>query len=93
MYSFIFAQAGNVCTVNDPFEWVALIALISGAGIFSISTGVAGVAIATTIIDMISTGASAPAIASAVSGQAIAGTGSAEILTSIVVSIKGILGC
>ena len=92
-FSFIFAQVGGACTAHNPFEWVAIIALISGAGIFSISTGVAGVAIATTMVDMISTGASAPAIATAVSGHAIAGTGSIEVLTSILLSIKGILGC
>ena len=45
------------------------------------------------MIDMISTGASVPAIATAVSGHAVAGAGSIEILTSIILSIKGVLGC
>ena len=89
----LFAQLGNTCTPPNPFEWVMIVGLITGAGIFTISTGVAGFALAATMIDLISTGASVPTIATAVSGQAAAGAGSVEILTSIIVSIKGILGC
>ena len=39
--SFLFAQAGDVCTPPNPFEWIAIIALISGAGILSVVTGTA----------------------------------------------------
>ena len=90
---FLMAETGASCTTTNPFELIAIIGLVTGAGIFTVSTGVAGFALAMTMVDMISTGASVPAIATAVSGQAAAGAGSIEILTSIIVSIKGILGC
>lgn len=92
-FGLIFAQVGSVCTAPNPFEWVAIIALVTGAGIASISTGAAGIALAMTIVEMISTGSSVPTIATAVSVHTATGVGSLEILTSIIISIKGILGC
>ncbi|MGL6340203.1 MAG: hypothetical protein ACRC80_13825 [Waterburya sp.] len=82
-----------MCTPTDPIEWIAIIGLVTGAGIFSVSTGVAGYALALTIVEMISSGASVPTIATAVSAQTITGVGNVEILTSIIVYIKNILGC
>ena len=92
-FILLFAEAGATCTSPNPLEWIAIVGLIAGAGIFSVSTGVAGFALAATMIDLISTGASVPTIATAVSGQAMAGAGSVDILASIILSIKGILGC
>ncbi len=92
-FLLLFAEVGANCASPNPLEWIAIVGLITGAGIFSLSTGVAGFALAATMTDMISTGASVPAIATAVSGHAVAGAGSIEILTSIILSIKGVLGC
>jgi hypothetical protein len=94
MSIFLVAEMGTTCNTSiNPFEWMAIIGLITGAGIFSVSTGVAGYALVLTLVDMISSGASVQAIATAVSAPAATGAGNLEILTFIIVSIKNIIGC
>lgn len=92
-FSFIFAQVGGVCTAPNPFQWAAIIALISGAGVVTITTGTALISIATTIVTMLVAGASISAIIEAISGQAIASTGGVEILVTLINAIMSILGC
>ena len=91
--SFLFAQAGGVCTAPNPFEWVAIIALISGAGILSVVTGTAVFSLGSTIVSMAISGASIPMITAAITGDAFTTAGGTEALVSLIVSIVNILGC
>lgn len=91
--SFVFAQVGGSCTPPNPFEWVAIIALISGSGVLSIVTGAAAFSIGSTIVSMIISGASIATITAAISGDAIASAGGADLLGYLIAGIIKILGC
>ena len=92
-FSFVFAQVSGVCTPPNPFEWVAIIALISGAGILSAVTGTALIGVASTIVTMLIHGASISAIVAAISADTLVTVGGTEALTSLIISIMSILGC
>ena len=51
-FSFLLAQAGGVCTAPNPFEWIAIVALMSGAGILSVVTGTAVFSLCSTVVSM-----------------------------------------
>ena len=91
-FSFLFA-VGGVCTEPNTMEWMAIIALISGAGILSVMTGVAAIGVASTVVSMAISGASVSAISAAVSGDVLVGYGGAEALVSLIAAIMHILGC
>lgn len=91
----LIGQVKNVdaCSSPNPIQWLAIIALIGAAGIFTVSTGVGVVAVATTIITLIGTGASVAAIAAALADQVGITISSLEVLSSLVYAIRLILGC
>ena len=86
-------QAGGACHSPNPFEIALIIALIGGIGVFSVASGIAIVSIANTIVALLISGASIGAVVAAVSGNAAAASGSLEVITQMVLMIKGILGC
>lgn len=92
-FGFLLAQVGGACTPPNPYEWIAIVALISGAGILSVVTGTAVFSIGSTIVTMAISGASISAITAAITGDAFATAGGTEVLTSLIISIMNILGC
>jgi hypothetical protein len=86
-------QAGGVCHSPNPFELTLIVALIGGIGVFSVGSGIAIVSMANTIVALLISGASIGAVVAAVSGNAAATGGSLEVITQMVLTIKGILGC
>lgn len=91
--TFLFAQVGATCTPLNPFELIAVIGLMTGAGILSVSSGMAGYALIMTTIKMITAGSSIAAILSVASPEVVAGVGGVEALTAIIIYIQNILGC
>ena len=95
-FGFLLAQVGGACTAPNPFEWIAIVALISGAGVLSIVTGTAVFSIGSTIVSMAISGASVSMIVAAITGDAFPTAGGTEALaslTALIVSIINILGC
>lgn len=86
-------QSGSACHSPNPFELTLIISLIGGIGVFSVASGLAIVSMANTIVALLISGASISAVVAAVSGNAVATGGSLEIVTQMVLMIKGILGC
>jgi hypothetical protein len=86
-------QAGGACHSPNPFELTLIVALMGGIGVFSVASGIAIVSMANTIVALLISGASIGAVVAAVSGNAAATGGSLELITQMVLTIKGILGC
>jgi hypothetical protein len=84
---------GDACQAPNPIELALIIALISGIGVFSIASGLAIVSVVNTIVALLLSGASVGAIVAAISGDAVVTSGSLEVITQMVIMIKGILGC
>lgn len=92
-FVFLLTQVGGACTPPNPFEWIAIIALISGAGVLSVATGAAVFSIGSTIVTMAISGASISAIAAAISGDAFATAGGMDVSILLIVDIMNVLGC
>lgn len=85
--------AGAACHAPNPFELTLLVALIGAVGVFSVGSGIAIVSMASTIATLLVSGASISAVVAAISGNATATGVSLEVITQMVLIIKGILGC
>lgn len=90
----LHATAFIACTFEpNPFQWVAIISLLTASGITAVASGVGVIAIAQTIIGLIAAGATIDATVTALTAQITLLAGSSELLAWLVGTIFVILGC
>jgi len=91
---YLHSLIGQVsCSSPNPLQWIAIVAMVGAAGVFTVSTGVGTIAVASTLVTLITTGASIAVIAAEISASAGTTVGLLEALSWLVVGINSILGC
>lgn len=90
---FHLSLAIALCSIPNPFQWIAILSLIAGAGVFTVSSGVSIATIGVTIVTMLMAGASFEAISTTIGSHIAIATGSLHLLTEMIAGIASILGC
>lgn len=83
----------SYCPNRNVLQFSAIVALILGSGIISVSAGISVVTLATTIITLILSGSSIEAIGAAIAAQIGGIAASIEVVAVLYQGIKNILGC
>ncbi len=81
------------CSNPNPLQWIVIVTLVAGSGVFVVGSGVSIVTIGTILVTMISAGTSFEAISAALGSHIAVATGSLVMLFQLVAAIFGILSC
>ncbi|BAQ62474.1 hypothetical protein GM3708_2880 [Geminocystis sp. NIES-3708] len=88
----------TACQQPTPYQWMAIVALITGSGVLIVVSATSLVALASTFatiaVPMIIAGATISEVITVITtGDFFALAGGIEALTGVIVSIMGILNC
>jgi hypothetical protein len=88
----------TACQSPTPWQWMAIVALITGSGVFIVVSSTSLIALARTFatvaVPMIIAGSTVPEVVAVITtNDLFVVAGGVEALSGIIVSIMGILNC
>ncbi|MBD2055601.1 hypothetical protein H6F88_06125 [Oculatella sp. FACHB-28] len=89
----VIGQVADACPAPNPFQLVAILALVGGSGVLLVSTGVGIWGIASTLIGLVTAGVSIDAVPASITAFLGLTGSSANLFTYLIGEIQKILGC